>query len=254
MSLDFLRSILISAPLIALATVAYGSVSLAVSFFDATGDRQMLVARAWARMLLRITGVRVNVFGLEKVDRHTGYVVVANHVSYMDTPVVLATIPVQFRFLAKEGLFSIPFLGGHLKRAGHLPVPRGNPREAIKTMMEAARVIQQKAVSILIFPEGGRSLEGLQEFREGAAHIAIKAGAPILPVALRGTLEVLAMHSLHLRGGVVTVRIGEVIETQGMKAADRGALTARLHDVIETLLEESAEPAPIISPVERSQA
>lgn len=244
MSLDFLRSVLISAPLIALATAVYGSVSLVISFFDGTGNRQMRVARAWARMLLRIAGVQVEVNGLEKVDPHTGYVVIANHVSYMDTPVVLAHVPVQFRFLAKEGLFAIPLLGGHLKRAGHLPVPKGNPREALKIMAEAARVIREKAISILIFPEGGRSLEGLQEFREGAAHIAIKAGAPVLPIALSGTLEVLPMHSVHLRPGRVTIRIGDVIHTEGLKASDRGELTQRFQEVIKHLLEERGEPAP----------
>src|SRR5688572_11762613 len=130
MSFSFLRSLLITDPLIILATALFGSMSLFVSFFDVTGNRQMRVARAWARMLLSITRVRVIVEGLEKCDPNVGYVVVSNHVSYMDTPVVLAHIPVQFRFLAKEGLFKIPLLGGHLKRAGHIAVPRDNPREA----------------------------------------------------------------------------------------------------------------------------
>src|SRR4051812_41799734 len=127
MSLSLVRALLIIAPLIILATAAYGSVSLIVSFFDPDGDRQMRVARAWSRMLLRISGVRVVIEGLEKIDPNGSYVFAANHASYMDTPVVLASIPVRFRFLAKEGLFRIPLLGGHLKRSGHIPVPRDNP-------------------------------------------------------------------------------------------------------------------------------
>ena len=114
----------------------------------------------------------------------------------MDTPIVLGHIPVQFRFLAKKSLFSVPFLGYHLKRAGHLSVPRENPREALKTMAEAGRVIRERGISVLIFPEGGRSLEGLKPFKEGAAYIAINAGVPVVPVGVEGTLQVLPMHSL----------------------------------------------------------
>src|SRR3954452_1476145 len=154
MSLSLLRALLIIDPLIILATAVYGSVSLVVSFFDPNGDRQMRVARAWSRTLLRISGVQVVVHGLENIDPKGSYVFAANHASYMDTPVVLANIPARFRFLAKEGLFRIPLLGGHLKRSGHIPVPRENPREALRTMSEAARIMREKGTSVLIFPEG----------------------------------------------------------------------------------------------------
>jgi 1-acyl-sn-glycerol-3-phosphate acyltransferase len=131
MSLGFLRALLITDPLIILTTMLMGSINLAVSFFDHGGRKQLGLARTWSKMLLKIAGVRVAVQGFEKIDRNGSYVFVSNHASFMDTPVVLAHIPVQFRFLAKQGLFSIPFLGNHLKRAGHLPVPRDNPRDAV---------------------------------------------------------------------------------------------------------------------------
>src|SRR3954469_22860435 len=141
MSLSLIRALIIIDPLIILATIIYGSVSLAVSFFDPEGDRQMSVARAWSRMLLRISGVRVIVDGLEKLDPDGSYIFAANHASYMDTPVVLASIPARFRFLAKESLFGIPLLGGHLRRGGHLPVPRSDPREAVRMIAEAGKLI-----------------------------------------------------------------------------------------------------------------
>src|SRR5579884_2197220 len=191
-----LRGILFADPAIVLATIIYGTISLIVSFFDSTGRMQIRVARAWARMLLRLSGVRVNVEGLEQIDPAGSYVFIANHLSYMDTPVALANIPVQFRFLAKRGLFQIPFLGTHLSRAGHIPVPREDPRASVKTMQVAAEIIRERGISLLIFPEGGRSLDGvLQPFKEGAAYIAIKAGVPMIPIALEGTREVLPMHS-----------------------------------------------------------
>ena len=236
MSLGLLRAVLITDPLIVVATAVYGAISLAVSFFDDTGRKQIAVARAWARMLLRISGVRVTASGVEGIDPERGYVVAANHASYMDTPVVLSTLPVQFRFMAKEGLFRIPLLGTHLQRAGHISVPRDNPREALKVMGEAGRIIRERNISILIFPEGGRSLTGLQEFREGAAYIAIKAGVPIIPVALNGTMDVLPMHSVNVRPGRVEMRVGEPIDTAGFTLRDRAALTAILRERIVELL------------------
>lgn len=236
MSLSVLRAVLITDPLIILVTVAYGSVSLLVSFFDQDGTRQMRVARAWSRMLLRIAGVVVTVEGLDNIDLQGSYIFAANHASYMDTPVVLANIPVRFRFLAKEALFRIPLLGGHLKRAGHIPVPKENPREAVRTMTEAGRVIRERGISLLIFPEGGRSLTGLQEFREGAGYIAIKAGAAIVPVAITGTLQILPMHSIHVKPGRVLLRIGRPIPTGGLSLRDRAAVTKAARDSISAML------------------
>src|SRR5689334_15337154 len=110
MSLSSLRRIFVTDPLIVLATIAFGSLNLVVSFFDDTGRRQIAIARAWARLLLLVSGVKVIIEGLEKIDPSGSYLFASNHVSYMDTPVVLSHIPVQFRFLAKEGLFKVPFL------------------------------------------------------------------------------------------------------------------------------------------------
>ena len=102
---------------------------------------------------------------------------------------------VNFRFMAKKGLFKIPFLGTHLQRAGHIPVPREDPRASIRALSQAAKIINERHISVLIFPEGGRSENGeLQEFKEGAAYIAIKAGIPVVPVALCGTRAILPMH------------------------------------------------------------
>ena len=235
-SLSYLYSVIVKAPLIVIATVVYGSVSLLVSFFDASGRKQIAVARAWARMLLRIGGVRVTVEGLEKIDPNAGYVFVSNHASYMDTPVVLSHIPAQFRFMAKDGLFRVPFLGSHLKRAGHIPVPKDNPREAMRALTEAGKAIREKNISVLVFPEGGRSLDGLQPFKEGAALIGIKAGVPIVPVALRGTFDILPMHSVHLRSGHVLLRVGDPVPTAHLRPADRERLTLDLRERVAAML------------------
>jgi 1-acyl-sn-glycerol-3-phosphate acyltransferase len=228
---------LIRAALVVLSTIFWGSLSLAASFFDSTGRMQSECARRWARQLLRIGGVRMTLDGIEKIRPGASYVFAANHLSYFDTPVILANIPVQFRFLAKRGLFQIPFLGTHLARAGHIPIPHDNPREAMKMMTLAAQTIRTKGISMLIFPEGGRSPDGvLQPFKDGVTYIGIKSGAPIVPIALIGSREILPFGSARIQPGPVTLRIGDPIDTSQMSLRERAAVTERIREEILGLL------------------
>jgi 1-acyl-sn-glycerol-3-phosphate acyltransferase len=230
-----LRALLITDPLIILATAVYGTVSLVTSLFDATGRGQHRVACAWARMLLGIARMRVRVEGLENISPGGSYVFASNHLSLMDIPAVLPHIPVQFRFLAKEGLFKVPFIGYHLQRAGHIPVHRDSARASLRTMAETAEIVRDRGVSVLVFPEGGRSPDEMREFKDGAAYIAIKAGVPIVPLGLCGTREVLQMGSLRVQPGNVVLRIGEPIPTAGLVAHDRGRLTAKVRERVVEL-------------------
>jgi 1-acyl-sn-glycerol-3-phosphate acyltransferase len=231
-----LRTLLFSAPLIVLSTVGMGTLSMLASLFDGSGNSQHRIARWWAKSLLAFGFIRVRVEGLEKLEPGAGYVFVSNHQSLMDIPAILSRLPYQFRFFAKKGLFGIPFLGTHLKRAGHLPVDRSNARNSLKSMSEGGKIIAQRGVSLLIFPEGGRAPQGLREFKEGAAYIAIKAGAPVVPMAICGMRELLPMGSIYIRAGRVRLRIGEPIPTAGMKLSDREELTRRLYDAVAELL------------------
>jgi 1-acyl-sn-glycerol-3-phosphate acyltransferase len=228
-----LRGMLFADPAIVLATIFFGAISLLVSFFDSTGVVQIRVARRWAKTLLAASGVQVEVEGLEHIDPSGSYVFISNHQSYMDTPVALANIPVQFRFLAKRGLFQIPLLGTHLSRAGHIPVPREDPRAAVKVMQLAAEAIRAKNISLLIFPEGGRSHDGVtRPFKEGGAYIAIRAGVPVVPMVLIGTRDLLPYGAGIVLAGKATLRILKPIETSQLTLKDRGALTDRLHALI----------------------
>jgi 1-acyl-sn-glycerol-3-phosphate acyltransferase len=243
-----LRGLLIADPAIILVTLFFGTLSLLVSFFDETGKVQAGLARVWAKVLLWVSGVKVHVEGLDHIDPEGSYIFIANHLSYMDTPVVLAHIPVQFRFLAKRGLFKIPLLGTHLGRAGHIPVPREDPRASVKTMQTAAEVIQTKKISLLVFPEGGRSHDGkLRRFKEGGAYIAIRAGVPLIPIVLIGTREVLPFGAGLVKPGHVTLRILEPIPTGELNLKARGPITDRLREQILNELDaiEPAEPQPV---------
>ncbi len=233
--LSRVRAVLVTDPLLVLATAAMGTLSLAASLFDATGRAQHRIARIWGALLLRIAGVRVHVEGLDRISAGGSYVIVANHLSYMDIPAAVAHMPVQIRFMAKKSLFIVPFIGYHLKRAGHIPVERGDARSSLRSMSEAARIIRERGVSVLIFPEGGRSPAAMRDFKDGAAYIAIKAGVPAVPVGIAGTRQVLPMDSLLVRGGDVTLRIGDPIPTSMLTARDHGRLTAELQERVRAL-------------------
>jgi 1-acyl-sn-glycerol-3-phosphate acyltransferase len=234
--LPTLRALFITDPLIILITIALGSVSLAMSLFDKSGHRQNRLARTWARLLLKVSGIRLEVYGVEKLDPKASYVLVANHLSYMDIPAILATIPLEIRFFAKLGLFKIPFLGTHLRHAGHLPVARGDPRASLKSLQEAAHRLREEHITPLLFPEGGRAPAEMREFKEGAAHLAIKAGVPAVPIGLVGTRQVLPMGSLIVRPGKIVVRVGDPIDTSGMKSHDRTELNRRLRENVVELV------------------
>lgn len=213
-----------------------GSLGIISSLWDKAGNTQHRIAHLWALMVLKACGVRYRVVGAEKLDPHSSYVLVSNHASYMDTPAVLSAIPLQFRFFAKKGLFSIPFLGWHLARAGHLPVVRGDARASLKSMSEGARLLREKGGSMLLFPEGGRTEVGMRPFKEGAAYIAIKAGVPAVPVGLINTRGVLPMHSMLVRPGTIEIHIGDPIETKNMIPSDRVRLNEMLQERVTDLI------------------
>jgi 1-acyl-sn-glycerol-3-phosphate acyltransferase len=242
-----LWSLFVVLPGVLLSTAFFGVVSAAIALLGRkTEKRQIAVARAWARSLLWIGGVKLEVEGRERLHAQGPYVFSANHLSFFDTPVALAAIPVQFRFLAKEELFRFPwlFIGWHLKTAGHVPVPLDDPRASVRALSRTAKLIESDGTSVFFFSEGGRSEDGtLQEFKDGAAYIAIKAGAPLVPVALIGVREILPKGSSLVRGGRVRVRIGEPMSSQGLTLKARGALTVRSREALVELLGGKADLA-----------
>ena len=236
----FVKTLFFKAPWTIFFTAVMGTLSLLIAPFDKGGNKQCKLARIWAKLLLLGMGLRVKIEGKEKIDPAKNYIFVSNHLSFTDTPVILGNIPANFRFMAKSGLFKIPLLGHHLRTASHIPVSLENPREAVRSLTEASRIIREHDLSVLVFPEGGRSEGVLEPFKEGAAYVAIKSGLAIIPIALLGTRAAMPMHGFTIRGGDVTIRIGDPISTEGLTTRDREALTSQLRAAVAELLETPA--------------
>jgi 1-acyl-sn-glycerol-3-phosphate acyltransferase len=218
--LGYARSLLITAPLIFLYTGIMGSISVASSLLDSRGRIQHACARTWGRMILWTSRVRLRVTGLDNLRTGVPYVFCVNHQSHMDIPIILAALPVQFRFAAKKQLFRYPFLGWHLRRSGHVPVDRENPHAAVKSLREAAEKIRQ-GTPVVIFPEGGTSLDGsIKPFKGGGFVLATQSGAEVIPVTITGSRAVLAPKTYHVRGGAVGVTVGKPIGSRDLSAAE----------------------------------
>jgi 1-acyl-sn-glycerol-3-phosphate acyltransferase len=218
--LSYARSLLFTAPLIAIYTAVMGTISVASSVVDSHGRLQHGCSRLWSRLILWTSGVRLNVRGAENLKPNVPYVLCVNHQSHMDIPIILVGLPIQFRFAAKKELFRIPFLGWHLRRSGHVSIDRENPRAAVKSLGEAAAAIRA-GTSVVIFPEGGTSPDGtIKPFKGGGFFLATRSGVEAVPVTIVGSRKILPYKTYHVRGGTVEVRIGPPIDSEGVSNAE----------------------------------
>jgi 1-acyl-sn-glycerol-3-phosphate acyltransferase len=235
---------LVMVPLFVVATTAFGSVALLASLFDSSGRVQHSIAQAWGGVLLRIALSPVRVLGAENLQQPQAAVYVSNHLSYMDTPVLLSKLPFQFRILARHDLFKIPFIGWYLQRSGQIPVDSTSLRSTLASLNRGVQALRA-GMPLVIFPEGGRSHNGhLQDLLSGPAYMAIRAQVPIVPMALVGTYELMPMHTYHLVPRPLLLVVGAPISTVGYTSKTADALTLRIRDTIsEMYLHHSAVPA-----------
>lgn len=237
--LSRLRSYLFLDPVIFTWTGICGAISLTGSFFDRDGSFQHAMARLWSRGILWVAASPVTVEHPERLQGPA--VVAANHLSAFDIPVLYSKVPMQFRIVANKPLFKLPFVGWHLRRSGQIPIDRTTMKTTIKTLQLAVEDLKQ-GLSVVIFPEGGRSLSGrMQPFMNGAFYVAIKAQAPVLPVAIVGTYEVLPMNTYHIMPQKLLLRVGEPIPTTGLTLRDTDDLAELVKHAIEDLYYEKSK-------------
>jgi len=224
-----------------LYTVVMATISLVASPFDRTGVVQHWCARWWCRLIAWTIGARIKVRGSENLERARAYVYMANHCSLVDIPAMFAYLPYQFKIMAKKELFYVPFMGWHLWTAGNFPVDRSDPRRTARSLRNVVDGVRA-GKSLAVFPEGTRSPDGeLGEFKPGSFKIALRAGVPVVPIAIRGTHQVLPKHSLVPRPGKVEVIIGSPISTSGMTEKDVRVLMDRVHRAIELSLRDQPD-------------
>jgi 1-acyl-sn-glycerol-3-phosphate acyltransferase len=225
------RTLFFLIPAISVYTIVLGTLSIASSLFDRSGSFAHRCARLWARLILRTTGVRVRASGIEHLDPAGSYVVVSNHQSIYDIPVVFDTLPLQLRIVAKASLGRFPFLGWHLRRTGHLLVRRESP--GVDVLERMARLAGGGGTSLVVFPEGTRSSDGrVGSFKGGPFLIAIASGLPVLPVSIVGSRHVMMKGRLMTCPGEVDLAVHEPIPTLGLERDDARALANRARDIV----------------------
>ena len=228
------RTVFFLIPAISVYTIVLGAASIASSLVDRRGYFAHACARAWSWLILKTTGVKVRVQGLERITPGTTYIFVSNHQSIYDIPVIFASLPYQLRIIAKASLARFPVLGWHLKRGGHLFVDRRNPDRM--GILGRWRALVKDGLSLIIFAEGTRSMDGrVARFKGGSFLLALEAGLPIVPLAVIGTRHVMQKGRLRTEPGNVELIVHDPILPPPL--TDRGvheakALAAQVHSVV----------------------
>jgi 1-acyl-sn-glycerol-3-phosphate acyltransferase len=230
------RSNIFQAPIFFLQTGIFGTAALIASLWAKTGRTQHRIAQVWARTCLAVSGARLTVIGGENLHKHPVAVYASNHTSYMDTPVIFATLPFQFRILARKDLWSIPFIGWYLARSGQIPIDTENPGAALSSLSAGVKALRAR-MPLFVFPEGSRTPDGeLKDFLAGAAFLAIRAQVPLVPIALSGVYDLLPIHTHHFFPCEMTLTVGEPIATTGMTMRQADDLTRTLRTRIAEML------------------
>lgn len=176
---------------------------------------------AYGRWMMRvgrlILGIDVEVAGLDRLDRHTPYVFMSNHTSFLDGPLLMTVIDRPARVIVKRFVFRIPVLGLGMRFSGYVPVDKGGTGAGRRSIVRAAQLIKEKGYSFLIYPEGQRSWDGkLQPFRRGGFFLALDTGTPIVPMSISGTFELMPRGRWFIKKGPVRIIFHEPIAVDGV--------------------------------------
>jgi len=220
-------------PFFVLSTLFFGFLTIALSFFMPSRWVSLICGVFWSRLNGWLAPMFVEVTGQENVDEQQSYIVVANHQSFYDIYVLYGWLGIDFKWVMKQEMRSIPGLGIGCEKVGHIFIDRTNPAAALESIKEAGKRIVN-GTSVLFFPEGTRSRDGLlQRFKKGAFRFALDLGLPILPVTIEGTREIFPPDSLDLLPGRVRLVIGKPISVEGLDTSDLPRLMSEVREVFE---------------------
>ena len=194
----------------------------------------------WAAITgVRLAGIRIHTFGLEKLDTSRTYIFMSNHISNLDPPLMLPLIPRRTSVMAKKELFDIPLLGKTMRMGSLVPVDRKNRDAGISAVRAAADVIR-KGINMTIYVEGGRSFDGkLIPFKKGPFYLAVECDVPVVPVTVVGTQHAMPKGRFSIKPGDVNVIFHDPIEPRDF--GDREELKAKVREVINSGLPEELQ-------------
>lgn len=219
------------------------------ALFGASDRTQDALARAWSGSILRAGGVQFRAEGLDNVPRHRPVVILSNHTSWLDVPILAVLVPKRFRFVAKEELRRVPLWGRAWEAAGHISIDRQDTQRAIESLRRAEALVRTDNSAVIIFPEGTRSrTDAMLPFKKGGFRMAVAIGADIVPVGIDGSREALPRDSWRLRRRPIIVRFGSPIRAaeygedrlDDLMTAVRGAIDALRHPPDEPGTEDHA--------------
>jgi 1-acyl-sn-glycerol-3-phosphate acyltransferase len=193
----------------------------------------------WSKDNLWLSRARVEIEGIQNLDLEHPQILAANHSGLHDILALSANLPLQFRWVAKKSLFHVPFMGWHMHRCGYIPIDRENPRDAAKSIVEAASIIRS-GVNAIAFPEGTRSRTGdLGGFRSGAFALALRAGVPLVPVTLEGSYRVIMPKTLQVNPGtIIRIRIDAPMDLSSYGKGDKHRLMDDVFRIMDRNLKE----------------
>ncbi|GAB4241088.1 MAG: lysophospholipid acyltransferase family protein [Deltaproteobacteria bacterium] len=224
--------------LLLLLTACASAATLAAGLLFPGSGRAGRVMDWWGRAFLRAGGWKLRVEGMKDLPPG-GAILVSNHQSAVDIPMLLSAFPRPVRFLAKKELGGIPVFGKAMAMAGNLFIDRDDPRDAVRMLREAGARLRGGCL-LVVFPEGTRSADGsIGEFRPGAFYLAQKSGAPVVPVRIDGGRRALPKGALRVRPAELLVRVFPPLSQEegagGSKERIAAAARARiLHETGET--------------------
>jgi 1-acyl-sn-glycerol-3-phosphate acyltransferase len=226
-------------------TIAYGTWISVLGILrrpQRPGDFRDNAARDYARLILRAAGVEVRIEGLEHIIHEGPQIIACNHQSFFDILVVMASIPLRTRFVAKKELFRVPFFGWAIHFLGHIRLDRQNRKQAFAAYEIAAETLVRERMHVVVFPEGTRSRSGLLlPFKKGPAVLAIAAGVTVVPCYCAGTFDILPKGSVLVRPHPVQLLFGPPLDAAGLTYDDRDAFTDRLYAAIAALRARSVD-------------
>ena len=220
-----------------LGTVGIAATAVVYSAFRPRGPFGESILKGFGRLWVTVSGIRLKVSGLENIQQDVPYIVVANHRSNIDIMALTRALPMPIRFLSKIEVLQFPLLGAAMRGVGMVPLDREMGRKELASIIRSARLLASEGRSLVVFPEGTRSLTGeMLPFKYGAFFIAAQVGCPVLPVAISGTRAVWPPQSWVIRGGPVSVRVMPPIKVSKKAARQSRQLAENIRsDLIEEL-------------------